>query len=214
MPRKRNIFNESKDHFVNRKRNSGVRKTMHEDPLLGAKRNESIGEYGISSWKDHRNLLFIFAFLTYSSVYEFMVGNGVWDVFGTKEWELFTVDFNRLCCCIKDWKNKPGLTISDKGVGQDGRVRYQVLLPDLTWTKMHVSRVRFPHFPIRAIKNEHHVPLYLDFCASLVVDQQGDRLLDLIRSDENRNFGSAKLVTYKKDKKLFTVIVYGTIIPR
>ena len=43
MPKKRNIFNESKDHFVNRKRNSGIRRTMHEDPLLGAKRDESVG---------------------------------------------------------------------------------------------------------------------------------------------------------------------------
>ena len=143
-----------------------------------------------------------------------MVGEGVWDVFGAKQWEHFTVDFNRLCCYIKGWKSKMGLQVSSKGIGNDGRVRYQIQLPNLDWTRRNVSRSRFPCFPIRAFKNEFHVPLYLDFCASLIVDQQGDRLLDFIRSDENRNFGSAKLITYKKEAKMFTVIVYGTIIPQ
>ena len=147
-------------------------------------------------------------------MYEFIVGKGIWDVFGAKEWERFSVDFNRLCCCIKNWKDKPGLKVLNLGLGQDNRIRYQVMLPDLAWTDKNVSKRRFPYFPIRQFKNEHHVPLYLDFCASLIVDQQGDRLLDLIRSDENRSFGSAKLVTFKKDKKMFTVIVYGAIIPQ
>ena len=43
MPRKRSVFNESKQSFINRKKKTGVRKIMHEDPLLGAKREDSAG---------------------------------------------------------------------------------------------------------------------------------------------------------------------------
>ena len=142
-----------------------------------------------------------------------MVGQDIWDVFATKEWEMFGVDFNRLCCCVKDWQNKAGLEVTNKGVGLDGRRRYVVKLPDLEWTLANISSTRFPSFPVRKFKTVNHVPLYLDFVASLIVDQLGDRLLDFIRSDENKNFGSAKLIAFDKNSKTYTVIVYGTIPP-
>ena len=148
-----------------------------------------------------------------SSVYEFTVGKGIWDVFATREWEMFGVDFNRLCCCVKDWNTKEGIQTEVKGVGSDGRKRYGIKLPDLDWTLANVSVSRFPDFPVRNFKNEKHVPLYLDFAASLVVEQQGDRLLDLIRSSENKNFGSAKLVAFDKVTKTYTIIVYGAPVP-
>ena len=123
------------------------------------------------------------------------------------------MDFNRLCCCIKNWREKNGLTVDEKGVGRDGRPRYGIGLPDLRWTLDNVSSKRFPNFPVRKFKDVHHVPLYLDFVASIVVDQQGDRLLDFIRSDENKDFGSAKLVSFDKNSKTYTIIVYGTFSP-
>ena len=45
MTRKRNsVFRESKDKFVNRKRSANIRKLMHEDPLLAAKKENTIGK--------------------------------------------------------------------------------------------------------------------------------------------------------------------------
>ena len=43
MAKKKSVFHESKDAFVNRKKNSNIRKTMHEHPLLAAKREDSVG---------------------------------------------------------------------------------------------------------------------------------------------------------------------------
>ena len=91
----------------------------------------------------------------------------------------------------------------------DGRKRIKVLLPDLDWVliNLHVGRPKY--FPIKKVKEEYHVPQYLNFTASLINAEKGTVTQDQRDWANCINFGTAKLIHISKAEKRFTVIIYG-----
>ena len=147
-----------------------------------------------------------------NSVYEFVVGEKVWEVFSTKDWELFALIFHKRCMEDKDRTKVEGIKIKSVEPHQDGRKRLRVNLPSLDWVLLNLHKGRPKYFPMKKVKNEYHVPQYLNFSASLMNAEKGSDSQDLIDNILCKNLGTAKLVCLNKPERTFTVIIYGTLV--
>ena len=143
------------------------------------------------------------------SVYEFIVGSKVWEVFSTKEWEKFALIFHKRSVENVDRTRVEGLRFSSIPMQNDGRRRIQVGLPDLDWVLLNLPKGRPTLFPIKKMLGEYHVPQYLTFSASLLDANTGSTLKDEFDHMICSSFGSAKLACISKTERKFTVIVYG-----
>ena len=141
-----------------------------------------------------------------------MVGEKVWEVFSTKEWELFAMIFHKRCVEDKDRSKVEGINISCLAPHQDGRKRLKVNLPDLDWVLVNLHKGRPKYFPMRKVNDEYHVPQYLNFSASLMNASNGSATQDLIDYTMCNDLGTAKLVCFNKPERTFTVIIYGTFV--
>ena len=138
------------------------------------------------------------------------MGEKVWEVFSTKEWENFAAIFHKRCVANKNRCNIEGIEIEKLPKHPDGRKRLQVKLPSLDWTLLNLPKGRLVAFPLRKIKDEcYHAPKYLDFILTLLDFQEGTYLKDIFDKRVCKLFGTAKLINIAKTNKTFTIMIYG-----
>ena len=145
-------------------------------------------------------------------MYEFTVGKKVWEVFSTREWEDFAKIFHKRCLLNENRTKVEGVTIANITPYTDGRKRLAVTLPDLDWVLLNLPKGRLEVFPVAKMKEEYHVPAYLDFVASLMDNGKGSRSQDDFDKKICKAFGSAKLINIAKTNRKFTVVIYGVFI--
>ena len=142
-------------------------------------------------------------------VYEFVVGDGIWEVFSTKEWENFATNF-----CSKHHTNslkENGDVIKIEKVDKtlDGRKRLKVLLPGIEWLRKCTHEKHLKGLQIKPIGKNFHVPKYLDVMLMMAFIEQNESQTIVDGPMNPDTYGSAKLVYISKPKKSFTVIIYG-----
>ena len=138
-----------------------------------------------------------------------MVGEGIWEVFSTNEWETFALVFNKRCAVNNDRTEIEGMKIETAKPEQDGRARMKVSLPNLNWIKLQDPEKKIGEFPMKEINGMFHVPKYLDFVLHMVEKGQDNQLKRAFDKRICKQFGSAKLACISKTKRTFTVIIYG-----
>ena len=138
-----------------------------------------------------------------------MVGNGIWEVFSTKEWEDFATKFYCKYANGSFEDSNDAFKIKSEDKCMDGRKRLNILLPDIHWIRRCNHEEFLEDFLIKPMGNNYHVPKYLDLLL-MVADSNDDgkfeTKMDCIMDD---CVGSAKLIYISKPKRTFTVIIYG-----
>ena len=140
------------------------------------------------------------------------MGNKVWEVFSTNEWETFAKIFHKRYSDSKNGDTIDGITITKVAPHADGRVRILVNLPHLDWVLSNLQKGRLDTFPVTGIQDEFHVPEYLNFVASLMNANTGSAVLDRLDKQICKAFGTAKLINISKKERKFTVIIYGICV--
>ena len=139
------------------------------------------------------------------------MGQTVWGVFATKEWESFALFVDAIGKAGIEWKEveEDGIQLKDGRLGADGRMRFEVRLPDAKEVDTLVQKAKFEDFPKMERSNALYLPKYLELVKRLLSMKVDDKIKNQIE-DLIYLSGSAKLINFNKNCSIYTVIVYGS----